>query len=153
MRSEARREIDRLIQFLDRSDQYVMTELEDEDEREDIGEAEPSLGSFDRMVNQLNSYRQGGMWTVPDIDAEQDDADAEPSLGFLENHPHATHGSLHFASRDQSGSQLRPCQGAGFELEEQCEDEGDTSDSGIADEEGRMEQCPRLFQHSMKRVE
>ena len=32
LRQEARRTIDRLIAFLDRSDSYVMTELEDDDD-------------------------------------------------------------------------------------------------------------------------
>jgi hypothetical protein len=51
LRREARNEIARLIQFLDQSDPYVMTELEDDDEREPDDEAEdgaddePSLGS------------------------------------------------------------------------------------------------------------
>jgi hypothetical protein len=39
LRQEARRTIDRLIAFLDRSDPYVMTELEDDDcDREDYME-------------------------------------------------------------------------------------------------------------------
>lgn len=35
----------------------------------------------------------------------------------------------------------------------QCEDEGDTSDSGIVDHDGYMEQCPHVFQACMQRVE
>lgn len=51
LRKEARAEIDRLIQFLDRSDTYVMTEVEEDDEREpEI--AEPCLGSLDRAQDQ-----------------------------------------------------------------------------------------------------
>jgi hypothetical protein len=42
MRGEARDEISRLIDFLDASDPYVMTELDDSDEREDGGDSEPS---------------------------------------------------------------------------------------------------------------
>jgi len=36
LRREARRTIDRLIEFLDRSDPYVMTELEDDDCDRDV---------------------------------------------------------------------------------------------------------------------
>ncbi|WP_407166606.1 hypothetical protein [Bradyrhizobium sp. ORS 111] len=50
LRNEARAEIDRLIAFLDASDEYVMTERElDDYEREDCFEDdEPDLGSLDR---------------------------------------------------------------------------------------------------------
>jgi hypothetical protein len=51
LRREARDEINRLVQFLDQSDEYVMTELEEDDEREPE-EAEPSLGSLDRAIDQ-----------------------------------------------------------------------------------------------------
>lgn len=57
LRKEASAEIDRLIAFLDASDPYVTTELEEEDEREEVDDDEPSLGSFDRMTNQEKSYR------------------------------------------------------------------------------------------------
>lgn len=80
LRKEARAEIDRLIQFLDQSDTYVVTELEEDDEREDGGDAEPSLGSFDRMTNEENSYRQVSTWCLPGgNDLEQDDCDREDS--------------------------------------------------------------------------
>ena len=42
LRKEAREEISRLIQFLDLSDEYAMTELEDDDDREEVGDTEPS---------------------------------------------------------------------------------------------------------------
>lgn len=77
LRQQAAAEIDRLIQFLDQSDEYVMTELEDGDEREDVGDSEPSLGSFDRMTDQTKSWRQGGLWEIPGTDAELDDCDRE----------------------------------------------------------------------------
>ncbi|MGY3531461.1 hypothetical protein [Bradyrhizobium sp. USDA 4452] len=50
LRKEARAEIERLIAFLDASDEYVMTERElDDYEREDCFEDdEPDLGSLDR---------------------------------------------------------------------------------------------------------
>ena len=75
LRSEARNEITRLIQFVDVSDEYVMTELEDDEDREEAGDTEPSLGSFDRMMNQEKSYcQQGGCF---DTEAQQDDCDRE----------------------------------------------------------------------------
>jgi|SRR6266478_3907661 len=52
LRLEARREINRLIQFLDKTDDYVSRELEDDDNREEVGDDEPSVGSFDRMTDQ-----------------------------------------------------------------------------------------------------
>jgi hypothetical protein len=61
-----------------------MTELEDDDDREAVGDDEPSLGSFDRMTDQSKSWRQGHLWEIPEVDAEQDDADAEPALGSLD---------------------------------------------------------------------
>ena len=45
LRKDARDEISRLIEFLDASDEYVMTELEDDAELEEGGDSEPSLGS------------------------------------------------------------------------------------------------------------
>ena len=42
-RREARLQINRLIDFLDQSDPYVMTELEDEADLEDVGDSEPAL--------------------------------------------------------------------------------------------------------------
>ena len=77
LRREARAEIDRLIAFLDQSDTYVMTELEDDDDREELGDDEPSLGSFDRMTNQEKSWRTQSIWAFPAVDAEQDDCDRE----------------------------------------------------------------------------
>ena len=51
LRKEARDEIDRLIQFLDDTDRHM--ELEPDDEAEDDGLAEPSLGSLgDHHPNQ-----------------------------------------------------------------------------------------------------
>lgn len=54
-----------------------MTELEDDDDREDVGDDEPSLGSFDRMTNQEKSWRTQSPWAFPAVDAEQDDCDRE----------------------------------------------------------------------------
>src|ERR1700732_3483157 len=59
LRREAREEIDRLIRFLDDTDNHM--ELEDsidDNPHDDEGEAEPSLGSFDRMADQSKAWRQ-----------------------------------------------------------------------------------------------
>ena len=79
-RLEARREIDRLIRFLDKTDDYVSRELEDEGDREEVDDDEPSLGSFDRVVNQEKSYRATSNCPYPLVDAEVDDCDREDSI-------------------------------------------------------------------------
>jgi hypothetical protein len=76
LRRDARDEITRLIEFLDASDEYVMTELEDDSELEEVGDREPSLGSFDRMLNQEKSYAQSFGEFIPSVDAEQDGAES-----------------------------------------------------------------------------
>jgi hypothetical protein len=62
LRKEARDEIDRLIRFLDKTDDYVSRELEDSiddnphdeetDDNEDADPAEPSLGSVGETKSQ-----------------------------------------------------------------------------------------------------
>ncbi|MCC8949036.1 hypothetical protein H8A97_29030 [Bradyrhizobium sp. Arg62] len=87
LRREARDEIDRLVQFLDRTDDYVSRELEDDGDAEPsigVDDREPDLGSFDRMMNQELSNRQRLGEETAEVDAEQDQADSEPSLGSLE---------------------------------------------------------------------
>jgi hypothetical protein len=75
LRKEARDEISRLIEFLDASDEYVMTELEDDGELEDGADSEPLLGSFDRMLNQQKSWAQYFGEFIPSVDAEWDEAE------------------------------------------------------------------------------
>ena len=76
LRKEARDEIDRLIRFLDETENHMQIDCEPEEDGE--GEdAEPSLGSFDRMTDQSRSWRQAGLWACPELDAEQDDCDHE----------------------------------------------------------------------------
>jgi len=116
LRTRARDEISRLIQFLDLSDPYVMTELEDVDDREEVGDTEPSLGSLDRLVDQT---RWGGGCSG-DTDAELDTADDEPSLGSLDYHH----------SQDQWAASRRR------DLEQ------DDAESGIGDQDGLDEQVP-----------
>jgi hypothetical protein len=54
LRTKASAEIERLIAFLDASDPYAATELEDaiDDEPHDSDELEPALGSVDRAMDQ-----------------------------------------------------------------------------------------------------
>ena len=118
LRREAREEISRLIAFLDASDPYVMTELEDDDDREEVGDSEPSLGSFDRMANQEKSWRSTGA----DLDAELDTADFEPSLGSIEYHT------------PEHQSQELWVKGGSRDLEQ------DDAESGIGDLDGLLEQ-------------
>ena len=54
-RKEARDEIDRLIRFLNETDNHMEREPEDEG---DDSDAEPSLGSFDRMADQSKAWRR-----------------------------------------------------------------------------------------------
>ena len=56
LRKDARDEIDRLIRFLDETDNHM--ELEPCDEDGEGEDAEPSLGSFDRMIDQSKSWRK-----------------------------------------------------------------------------------------------
>jgi hypothetical protein len=75
LRKEARDEIDRLIRFLDDTDNHMELEPVDDDGGEG---AEPSLGSFDRMTDQSKSWRTcGSVWAFPEVDGEVDDADRE----------------------------------------------------------------------------
>jgi len=84
LRKEARDEIDRLIRFLDSTDNHM--ELEPEDEADD-SETEPSLGSFDRMADQSKAWQQTAGELCFSIDAEQDDADDEDSDPAEESEP------------------------------------------------------------------
>lgn len=75
LRQRSRELIESLVNFLDTAEGD--TDREDEGDREEIGDDEPSLGSFDRMVNQEKSNRVVSLWAYPPLDAEQDDCDAE----------------------------------------------------------------------------
>jgi hypothetical protein len=72
--SRARSLVTTLIDVLDAIDPDP--ELED-DVRENVGDDEPSLGSFDRMTDQSKSWRTQTIWAFPAVDAELDDADRE----------------------------------------------------------------------------
>ena len=85
LRKEARDEIDRLIRFLDKTDDYVSRELEDsiddnphDEETDDNGEdnedadpAEPSLGSVGDVHFNQERWAAGSR-----CDLEQDDAES-----------------------------------------------------------------------------
>ncbi|BAL10569.1 MULTISPECIES: hypothetical protein [Bradyrhizobium] len=145
LRKKASAEIDRLIAFLDASDPYVMTELEDdisadledEDPAEDDDPAEndlddePSLGSIERHPSCYGpdgrnwsgdqiAWADGG---TKDLEDEHDGAepgeDEEPSLGACEGHT-----DQRVAWRATSVSD--------YEL--------DHSESGIGDVDGLLEQ-------------
>ena len=113
LRKEARNEIDRLIGFLDKTDDYVSRELEDSNDDE------PSLGW---TTSGLQGGHCGG---TDDLEAEtehdEDGDPAEPSLGSV--------GDMHF-------SQERWASGTRRDLEQ------DDAESGIGDQDGLDEQIP-----------
>ena len=69
LRKEARDEIERLISFLDASDTYVMTEIEDDGDQNDA--SYPTSGAH--CANPMEDDE--------DSDADEDNHDGEPSLG------------------------------------------------------------------------
>jgi hypothetical protein len=103
LRKEARDEIDRLVRFLDETENHM--ELEPEDEADD-SELEPSLGSFERVVDQSKAWQQRGEFCSGD-DAEQDNADAEPSLGSV--------GHMHFNQDNWAAGKPNDCELDGAE--------------------------------------
>jgi hypothetical protein len=44
--------------------------LQDDDDREEVGDDEPSLGWFDRMTDQSRAWRTQSVWAFPGADAE-----------------------------------------------------------------------------------
>ncbi|MEH2534411.1 hypothetical protein V1277_006293 [Bradyrhizobium sp. AZCC 1588] len=115
--SRCRSLVTTLIDVLDEIDPD--SELE-EDVREDVGDDEPSLGSFDRMTDQNKAWRTQSMWAFPAVDAEQDNADDEPALGSLDQHDNQEV----WATGDRRDIEL------------------DHAESGIADQDGLDEQVP-----------
>ncbi len=76
LRKKASAEIERLLAFLDQSDEYVMTERELEEEGDDA-DHEPALGAFDRMTDQDRAWRTVQGEFIAGTDAEVDDCDRE----------------------------------------------------------------------------
>jgi hypothetical protein len=145
LRKEAQDEIHRLIRFLDVSDEYVMTELEDEAELEDAGDGEYSLGSFDRMINQERSWRQVGEWANC-ADLERDDADNESSLAAPENHVATSPPGVWAIEGEFKSTSGNQTDWAGGNSDDREDDPGDNpeqddAESGIGDEDGQREQC------------
>ncbi|MCC8975750.1 hypothetical protein [Bradyrhizobium brasilense] len=142
LRKEARDEIDRLIRFLDDTDDHMEREPDDDEPSLGTQEAfpgmgrggggddrEPDLGSFDRMLNQEHSNRQRLEEPV-EVDAEQDTSDSEPSLGSIERHPsHLGWGD----GSNPTGDQTRWAASGTRDLEDEV-------DTGIGDRDGLLEQ-------------
>ena len=135
LRKEARDAIDELIRFLDKTDDYISRELEDDDDREEVGDDEPDLGSFDLMADQSKAWRQiSDGWVTPEVDAEQDDADAEPSLGAFERHV-SGYGPDGY---NCSGDQTKWASGGSGDLEDEhdgAEPEDEGGDGAVEDDE------------------
>jgi hypothetical protein len=129
LRKEARNEINRLIDFLDTTDDYISRELEDESNDEPDGDDEPSLGSADAMTDQSKSWvGPTDQWAV---DNEKDDSDDEASLGFLERHA-----SVYCDGRNVSGSQESICDGRGGDVEDEHDGaEPDDNEGGEGEKE------------------
>jgi hypothetical protein len=126
LRKEARDEINRLIGFLDKTDDYVSRELEDDHSAnlEDGGDTEPCLGSLDHMTNQTR-WAEGGTKDAEDEhDGSEPDNDGEPSLGAFEGH------------LDQNVSYTVSDAGIAFIHDAEL----DGAESGIGDQDGLMEQ-------------
>jgi hypothetical protein len=135
LRKEARDEIYRPIQFLDKTDDYVSRELEDtiddnphDEETDDNGEdsedadpAEPSLGSLG-----LTDQDDWAMGDRRDLEDEHDGAeppeDDEPALGAFEGHD----------------NQKVAWSGATWTTDYELDD----PESGIGDQDGLDEQVP-----------
>lgn len=115
LRKEASAEIERLIAFLDASDPYVMTELEEQQD------SEPSLG----WLSDGRTSPFGDDLELDDAD-DEDNGDGEPSLGSIERHPscYGVHG------RNSSGDQTAWTDGDTRDLE----DEHDGAEPGEDDE-------------------
>jgi hypothetical protein len=102
LRTRAADEIDRLLAFLDASDPYAATELEDDGPDDDSSDLEPSLCGL-----TANCGSQSG---GAGADLEADRSDDEPSLGSVDG--------------PEWGGQVHWAQGARGDLEEACDDEG-----------------------------
>src|ERR1700761_8707761 len=83
LRKEARDEVDRLIRFLDKTDDYVSRELEDSagDNPHQGEDEEPSLGFLDHMTNQERICQGLSGDREDEHDGGEPTEDNEPSLG------------------------------------------------------------------------
>ena len=114
LRKEARDEIDRLVRFLDETENHMEREPEDEaddSELEDGADEENSLGSLERHASSYGPDGRNPTGTQTnwsggrgdDLEEEHDgaepDEDGEPSLGAFEGHDNQTvawAGETHF---------------------------------------------------------
>ncbi|PSO31735.1 hypothetical protein [Bradyrhizobium sp. MOS002] len=122
LREKASAEIERLISFLDASDDYVVAELEDDGYDEDDGtHDEPSLGALDHPMNQTDAWTpyQGSAWL---IDTEQDPSDDEPALGWHDDQ----HGFADMASRGPHEDE--PSLGSSLNVDQRHWDTGQGND-------------------------
>jgi hypothetical protein len=105
LRTKASAEIDRLIAFLDASDPYAATELEDA-----IDDGPCDTDELERSWVGINA--SGALSWEDECEADYGgrEADYEPSLGSV--------------GGPESGGQQHWAQGAGGDREESCEDEG-----------------------------
>jgi hypothetical protein len=124
LRKEARDEIDRLVRFLDKTDDYVSRELEDEGDLEEIGDTEPSLGFLDHTTNQERVCEgdRDSVDSEDEHDGSEPDEDGEPSLGAFEGHDNH---NVSWA-------------GETFVVDAEL----DGAESGIGDQDGLDEQVP-----------
>ena len=105
LRKEASAEIDRLLSFLDASDDYVQTECEMEDE-----------------ADELERYEGD------EADDEGDTCDDEPSLGAPERHP----SEFMPNGRNSTGDQTKWAAGRRDDREQDAGDEGEAGVSAVA---------------------
>ncbi|WP_439365490.1 hypothetical protein ACNJYD_04380 [Bradyrhizobium sp. DASA03005] len=146
LRREARDEISRLIQFLDQSDPYVMTELEDgaDDGPCDTDELEQDLATPDPRTS--GDYLGRSPWTMRTFDQsrfqgediEADDSDDEPSLGAIEKHA-SCYG---VDGRNSSGDQTAWADSGTKDLEDEHDgaEPGDDDEPSLGALEGHTDQ-------------
>lgn len=136
VRRTVRDEVERLIEWLDSTIDCDVDCAADDEPCDGDPDLEPSLGSFDRMSDQLKAWKPRPVRMDSHIDAtdvELDASDDEPSLCIA-------------PERELQRT-------ASLDLEDQCDDEGDQSDTGIGDMDGLQEQDPKAFQFCGRRVE
>ena len=86
LRKDARDEIDRLLQFLDETENHMSVDDEDGGDDERGGDDELSLGSQDAVTNQAAAWKHPTDYHFGDCEVDDSDdepsEDDEPSIGF-----------------------------------------------------------------------
>ncbi|QOZ17456.1 hypothetical protein XI02_22390 [Bradyrhizobium sp. CCBAU 21365] len=141
LRREARDEVDRLLNFLDKTDDYVSRELEDDgEENEEGGDVEPSLGSLDRAPNQERWAKGVHPWDQGDVDRELDRSDDEPSLAATETHVCVPHPVMR-TDDPMGGRRYRDCSASQeFWAASSTDEREHDDDNGVGDIDGLLEQ-------------